>query len=98
MKSHNGEKPIKCDFPKCFYATAQSTKLARHKAAIHKIGIKYVCSFCGKGFYDDNDYSKHLNSHDKKNSNKKFSAKYKLKIMFFILLSDFVQDESFITK
>ena len=71
LKSHTGEKPIKCDFPNCLYATAQSTKLARHKAAIHKVGINYVCSYCDKGFYDNSDYSKHLKSHDKKNSNQK---------------------------
>ena len=76
MKSHSGEKPIKCNFPNCLYATAQSTKLARHKASIHKIGIKYVCSFCAKGFYDNHDYSKHLNSHNKKNFNKKLGKTF----------------------
>ena len=66
-KSHTGEKKFKCDIQNCDYASSQSTKLARHKAAVHKIGINYICDICNKGFYDSNDYKKHLDCHAKKN-------------------------------
>ena len=31
MRTHTGEKPYKCDYPQCYYKTADKSNINRHK-------------------------------------------------------------------
>ncbi len=44
LRTHNGEKPYKCDFPNCDFRSAQSSNLSKHKKSHIK---KYMCDFIG---------------------------------------------------
>ncbi len=66
---HTGEKPIKCDYPKCLYKTGDADNMLRHKfthipfkAAPTKI---FTCTFKGCNYTCPlkQNFNRHLISH-----------------------------------
>ena len=49
FRTHTGEKPFSCDFPKCESSFVRSDELKRHKR-IHTGERPYHCDTCGKSF------------------------------------------------
>lgn len=65
MRTHNGEKPLRCEI--CNKAFSESSNLSKHRKT-HKVRGDHVCPLCDKDFHRPDQMRRHLRSHDDKMS------------------------------
>ena len=58
---HDVDKPYECH--QCGYSSKIKSKLLRHLADVHQMGVKYRCGICSKGFGEEANLVAHLRVH-----------------------------------
>jgi KRAB domain-containing zinc finger protein len=59
---HAGERPFRCDYPKCTYRSIKKSALESHKI-VHTRGKPYQCNQCAKAFFILASLKKHEKTH-----------------------------------
>ncbi|XP_067661674.1 zinc finger protein 62 homolog [Haliotis asinina] len=62
MNAHNGAKPYKCKFCDLHFTYA-STRRRHQRTHIPEECMNFMCNICGKKFYDQCDFDRHMLGH-----------------------------------
>ncbi|XP_046371412.2 zinc finger protein 62 homolog [Haliotis rufescens] len=62
MNAHNGAKPYKCKFCDLHFTYA-STRRRHQRTHIPEESMNFMCNICGKKFYDQCDFDRHMLGH-----------------------------------